>query len=84
MYLYWPFDVFSDIFATFGLVIGGLMALVLALLIIAFYAVVAIVAIMLIAWVVGVVWRMVCRFMIWVLPSDKGAYRWFKKQVQCQ
>ena len=82
MYLYWPFDVFSGIFASFGLVIGGIMALVLALLIIVFYSVVAIIAIMLIAWVTGLIWRMVCRLMVWLLPSGKGAYRWFQKQVQ--
>ncbi|MBR5674392.1 MAG: hypothetical protein IKW97_08330 [Muribaculaceae bacterium] len=84
MYLYWPFDVFSDIFSTFGVIVGGIIALVLALLIITFYAVLAIIAVMFIAWVVGLIWQMVCRFMVWILPIGKESHRWFKKQIKYQ
>ena len=84
MYFYWPFDVFSDIFSTFGFVVGGIIALVLALLIFAFYAMLAIIAVMFIAWLVGLIWQTICRFMVWVLPSVKKAHLWFKKHAQYQ
>ena len=46
MYL-WPFGIFSDIFAAFGLIVGGIIAIILSLLIIACYAVVGAIALIL-------------------------------------
>ena len=75
MYLL-PFDLFGDIFSAFGLILGFVIAVALALVIVAFYVMAAVWAIGL-AWVImSAVWYWIRRLYYWVTdktpPDDIG------------
>ncbi len=75
MYLL-PFDLFGDVFSAFGLIVGFVIAVALALVIVAFYVMAAVLAIEL-AWVIiSAVWYWIRRLYYWVTgktpPDDIG------------
>lgn len=80
MYYYWRFDIFSDLFSAFGWFFGGLIALVLALLIIALCAIVVSVFVIVITAWIAALWTWFCRFMAWALPDGAKVQGWFKEK----
>ena len=82
MYLL-PFDLFGDIFSAFGLILGFVIAVALALVIVAFYVMAAVWAIGL-AWVIiSAVWYWIRRLYYWATgktpPDDVGEILGYKQ-----
>lgn len=73
---------FTDIFTTFGVVLGSIIAIILALLIVAFYLVMAVLGLILIYAIIKALWYWICRFFVWVFPDGSRAQRWFKDRLK--
>lgn len=82
MYWLWPSDIFAGIFSSFGAILGGLIAVVLALIIIAFYAVLAIIAVIVAYAIIKAVWYWICRLFVCLFPNGSNPHHWFEEQYK--
>lgn len=73
------FGLFGDIFSACGVVLGGIIVCILALLIIAFIIIIATVCVILITSIVQAIWYWFCYGMIKMLPEGLQIYDWFNR-----
>lgn len=70
-------DLFTGIFTNFGVVLGFVIALILALLVFAFYALLAVLGLILVYAIIKASMIWLCRLFVWAFPDGSSAQRWF-------
>lgn len=77
----WFIGIFTDILGTCGIVLGGLIVAVLALLVIAFWLVLAVSIGILVAALGRAAWFWFCRSMVAIAPESSSIHSWFNEKL---
>lgn len=76
----WFIGIFTDIFAACGTILGGIIVLLLALLVIAFWLIVATLAVVAVAALARAAWFWFCRGMMAITPETSALHEQFKNK----
>lgn len=74
------FGIFTDIFATFGAIVGGIIVFFLALVVIAFWLIVAAIVGIAVSALLRAGWFWFCRGMLAITPETSALHERFKNK----